>query len=868
MIANNNNNLLLGRGSGLSHQEGRFFGPYSDDKMSQSSHVSSEGTNNCGSGRGRGRGGRGRGRGATIVQNTKLTGTAFTAEHETRVDMNILAKTMGITISDLHQKLKLTGKKEIPDYFVYFHHFWDYSETNRKDVAQKFSLIFESYKAHKNIVQLKNDVISSIINSLDKRRLTVLSIQYLVCIGGFHEILNSNHIFKAVLEGCLVFDIKVEKGSTPYLYTINKLTRGDIPDVRFTELITNYRKVLNYDVSIAKTIEIIDKIQNSLQEKIVQVTDHIKSFEHQICSKCKMMIKNHNCTSKIPAGSIPLCQRDKFPFICRCQNKVPESASTKENIVPVFGEKVNDGSLLTNDTTQTKSKISLFDNLNTNRIPITRDECIQYLKEYKKSNGGQIIPDEKFFKENLVVQNTKIWYQIFFALYQYQGIESMFKVQGKSNVEKKALIEQSMSALLDTKEFIGTELEPTKEHAKTMIRWVIDNISYHPIGAFDGEKHFNLYEKLEEIKEEQNVDKKIEEFANIMIDEIKNYKVSNSLEKAMSDFYSRKLNYGYLGFQDFHYHLWSNGESMIKYIASFFKEIENIAFLRSFIKNFVNKFHNINESRQYVYVSFMEKLQNEAEKLKQEQIKIISEIQEINTQKEKKIKDNERQEKEAQMKFKTEEIENISSVLNFIYSEISKSNIFVDYTEKRIDGTFDNNCFDVFKTKFNDIMNKAIRKIDKNTNIQIQNPDEEFFAFYKKIQHNFSNEIFVKMIITFIKDLATVMSDGDDELFGDITKTLHEEIYNKLRKEIKNATQEIKTLLNQKNNVIGLSQIKRDLKNYSNDMKHLFSVLYNFNSNEFNGKQKTKELENDCLAFSSDASSNSSNNSDKEELEE
>jgi hypothetical protein len=610
-------------------------------------------------------------------RKTKHRSYVFDVEHQTKISGGV----------------KMPDGTKLDDNFAYSHYAWDYTEKHRDILAQKLSSFLAQFEKDKNATKFKSDFIEYLKSNFDNKRLTVLAVQCLVCIGGFHEELKKNSVLKGVLEGCLVFDYKAQKSNYNYLYTIRNLTRGDVPDIRCKEIFEQCRKIFNFEVSISETIKIIDELEEGLEKKKVQMDDHCKSSAHKICPKCFMCVRNQECTSNIPAGSKPLCQRDFFPLICHC-----EHFSEKQKIA------IDPTNLI--GALYQQSKANLNENWRQKRIPQDKKDWEEIAKEYQKINGNLLF-DNDFLKENLVIQNTDAAYQLAFSMLRPQIIEIMFDFQEKKMNERRELIEKSLESILSCIDFVGKQFEPTEDQARDMMRWVIDHLSYHPIGAFD-KKHFPIYQKLDDMVHDLDLSREKRNICNVMVFEIKNYQTSKILKITHDDFFTKRLDYGPLGFVGLHKYLWETHNEQYK--NTFYKKISNLCDLPPMIKAFFDDHYKtqINSGSKF-FSSFLEKLQekkkeyeNEMSEKKNECAMLKNKVNELKQNEQTKEIESEIKSKRNIIRTNSERIDDLSSETDIIFETIENF-------ENRIFGLFNKHMENVLKCLNN---NTEINKAD------------------------------------------------------------------------------------------------------------------------------------------------------------
>lgn len=746
-------------------------------------------------------------------KNSKHNVSVFDVEHLTRISGGI----------------KMPDGSKLEDNFSYPHYAWDYTEKNRDVVAQKFKSFLIQYEKDKNVQELKKKIMESTMSKFDSKRLTVLTVQYLVCIGGFHEELKKNNVLKCILEGCLVFDFKAQKANVNYIYSIRNLTRGDVPDVRYKEIFEQYRKIFNFENSISDTIKIIDELEDGLEKKKNQVFEHCKSAVHKICPKCTMCVKNIDCTSHIPCGTKPLCQRDYFPLICHCEHFSEKQKNHN------FNEYKNQ---ILDLTQQNQQKKTLSEgNWRQKRIPQSKEDWEMIANEYFESKGNLIF-DSEFLKQNLVVQNTDYAYQYFFALLQPHAIENMFNYQEKKMNERREIIEKSLPYVISCINFIGKKIEPTLEQAKNMMRWIIDNLSYHPIGAFD-KKHFPLFQKLNEIVHNLELTHGQRSLCSVMISEIKTYQIAKILKFLHDDFFTKRLEYEPLGFIDLHRHLWNTEREQYK--NTLYKKITNLCDLPPIIKSFFENYHKEqNDSDSNFFCTFLEKInekkknyENEINEKKKESINLKNKVNELNEQKERKDLSEEREaqikleikEKRNNIRINSERIDELSAEIEFLFEssqnfEDQLSELFNKYMEFVLNCLINNIQFDKshFEQQKNEFVCTSIETIknfiDESNNISLgddfinqynknleavnnNNQDiidylgKEFISVMNLLKINYSDKIKTTIILATLDSIAFTLNPHNKvQIIQELTQFLNV----KVMSEFQNITEKISDL--------------------------------------------------------------------------
>jgi hypothetical protein len=727
-----------------------------------------------------------------------------------------------VTVFDVEHSTKISGGvkmldgTKLPDDFSYPHYAWDYTEKNRDIIAKKFESFLAMYEKEKDAMKLKNDIITDMKKNFDNKRMTVLTVQCLVCIGGFHEELKKNSVLKGILEGCLVFDFKAQKSNYNYLYTIRNLTRGDVPDIRYKNIFEQYKKIFSFESSINETIKILDELEEGLEKKKNQMDEHCKSAEHKICPKCFMCVRNEKCTSNIPAGSKPLCQRDFFPLICHCEHFSEKQKNT-----------VDPANLI--GTLYQQAKASINENWRQKRIPQNKDDWEEIAKEYQKIKGNLLF-DSDFLKENLVIQNTDAAYQLAFSMLQPQIIEIMFDFQGKKMNERREIIEKSLESVLSCVDFVGKQFEPTEEQASHMMKWIIDHLSYHPIGAFD-KKHFPIFQKLDDMIHNLELSREQRNLGNVMVFEIKNYQTSKILKIMHDDFFTKRLEYGPLGFAGLHQYLWETNKEQYK--NTFYKKISNLCDISPIIKSFFDNFYKTQDNSEQKFISsFLIKLQetkkeyeNEVSEKKRESALLKNEVNELMGKNWTEEIGSEIKSKRNTIRANSERIDELGAETEIIFESIENFNsqtfeLFVEHMEnvlkclndgrqidqtnfeqkkkefvdiaiecikKYIDGSIDNIFDESFMNQYTQIL-KAVKNNDQTT---INNLGNEFISIMNSSKVNYSNTIFVEIIPTALDYMAFVLNPYDKkQVIQEFDKFLKE----KIAEEIENIDKNINDL--------------------------------------------------------------------------
>jgi hypothetical protein len=707
--------------------------------------------------------------------------------------------------------------------FEYFHHCWEFKEQNRDVVAQTFQSFLDEYATHKDKTTLHQKIVeyATDVATLSRRRITVLSTQYLVAIGGFHDVLQQHPILSCVLKGCLAFDMKCQAQKYSYLYTIKNLTLGDIPDSRHPELFKAFREIFDFDKVTGGTQKLLDDFESDVLE---------------------------------------ILEKEESAKVA--------TAETTQAQVPAFGT-------ATQPTKQAPaSRFALASGHDWGRrLPMTFADCLGVAQDFL-SKGGKIDSCKDMFEGTLVVQNSHAWYQLFFTI--LQPPETIFKIQKKTMKEKKEIIEKNLHYIVESIHMIGTPLEPTASQAKEMIRWLIKNLSYHPLGAFDS-KHFPLCEKLNEIAHDTTTSVQSQNLAKTMVEEIKTFDLKKITThfRLQADFYKRELNYGILGFAGLHQHCFNmiSGE----YKNSIFELVEEAKELPILMKTLMSlhakEVKTLSDSK--FFLQFTENIMN---KKKEFEASLVEKKRHSSNLRKEAVTLREqldgKRRTSPEIKAKSEEIEVINSEIDAIETKISVLDdalteisqavlpLTIDYVGRFFSGVLEvddiksqyvsdlmkvvsklcsyTTLGPIFEEKFLAICKENIKKFNKKNPRVVAFLETEFVSHVEHYSESCLAKasaqvetIKAKLVGRFLEDIAITLStfDGEEleqETISDNESEIFQGLLNYIRSDIKATTEafhEIKAKVVADQDQDALFMLEKKLRDYPEKKKHLLENL-------------------------------------------
>lgn len=406
--------------------------------------------------------------------------------------------------------------------------------------------------------------------------------------------------------------------------------------------------------------------------------------------------------------------------------------------------------------------------------------------------------------------------------------ESALKSSSKTPQQKKVLIEKQLCYFLDCIQ----ESKITKQDLTTLTKLVISGLSYHPLGCYD-KKHFPLADKLNEMTNDTSLSQEIKDLANISLTIIKESYGSMLCAKLVSDFVSKNMNYGYLGFQGLHQFCFENYNSeYIKQIASAFF---NRSILRDLVIDFVKKTFVINEAHSFNY-NFYQELLTFSKETQDDALK-----------------------NELKCDMKKYALCSSEAFINFVLKSISGDTDVSSCKEEFVRNSiaFANElCNKYSNTQLKEKAKTAFdyaRKIEKPSTVEkaIQNLSKDFEFFLNEAieeisgSHILMEEIRITLTEKLIQQISTNISidkngEPDEEFANDIQKEIIGGITALLRKETNCYVMEINQKLIENQNA-DIAQDKKELLYYFETHSHILSFLTKTNSHfiaKFNANLK------------------------------
>jgi hypothetical protein len=225
---------------------------------------------------------------------------------------------------------------------------------------------------------------------------------------------------------------------------------------------------------------------------------------------------------------------------------------------------------------------------NLKKVPLTFEDCLSELKKFV-SKGGILENNESFVSwltDLLSRNNFSVWIRIFFSIHQCDLVDAAFKILKIPRHEKTNLIESNISAVVEGMDLIFSDFAFDLDKSKKMAKWILENLSYHPLGGYSKKKnHFPLCQKLFEISQDTGARLEKKSVANMMLNLFNKTKLDTLCKKLASDFYSRELEYGHLGFEGLHRLCYT--EQGEKYFSTFFTMLGDKANFPIFANSFI-----------------------------------------------------------------------------------------------------------------------------------------------------------------------------------------------------------------------------------------------------------------------------------------
>jgi hypothetical protein len=719
-----------------------------------------------------------------------------------------------------------------------YHHWAFHSRMFDNDLKNSISLLFTSFLEKNTTKDELQHAIGQYVSSEERifeRRKTLLSVLYMVSIGGFDEIIRNDPIFLEILKGFIIFEniYKNKFGHTCPVYSLEKLVQGDIPDEKNPELFRKLREIFDFRNVIVNTVLFIGELESQIPE---------------------------------------------------LEQKVP-------NTVPTFGTAIQPQNVgFMTAKMQHNSRFVASFTRNWQKYPMSFSDCFAEITKYIEKGGNIYASDElSAFLSNIVVsQNVTFWVETFFAMLCPQALETLFKTQNIKNQEKKELIENNLHNFLNFLKVMGSPLEPTVIQAKETTQWLIKHVSYHPLGAFDN-KHFPICEKLNILSNDLMQPQNIRTIAKVMVDEMKKFDIKKIVTKACSDIFKRSLNYGILGFIGLHRFLYNevSGEYKIA-LYNIVKEKLNIApmiqsLFTNFCQDFLGDFNS--SSNPTFFIKFIDTLKLKRKELeeilenKSKESKNLKrhiselrkkplptgkrfnpEVREISNQIETLTNECVVLEKKIALIFSTlTEVEQViidsaidmfSLSLNSNYSctDSSHQSILTNFVKKMMEcvkNFHGLSSFPIFDESFVAACNENIKKVKKNNARTMDFLGKEFIPLCILMSQKMTESkntkleniriMAVSMIVMTVANIQATEEDGtvDSDFVKDCAEEIFRSFFGYVRSDIKTLAFEFHEITSQvqaDQDADTLFTIETTLRNYPKTKKHLIA---NFESLSF-----------------------------------
>lgn len=408
------------------------------------------------------------------------------------------------------------------------------TEPLRKEAAEIMQNLINKFHEHRNVEQLKNDIKNKIFSDevFTRNRILVFLIEY--CVAGcIVELFEENHEFIQILNGLLDLDSKVKerllKGGTFRYYSMRNLQSGHCPDKNHENIVHDLRRIFCTEERSDKMIALIDRL------------DPNGKIDSAIASRDSSDTETQSVERLVFGGEIvqPVVQ----PVIQR---------STQPKKQPRFAE--------LRDWT---------------RVPITVADCFDFLENNPSFESVENLG------ENLVEMNEENLIKASMKLQMFKLFKSLFNGTKKSRLEKKVMVENSLPCFVE-----GLLLFPMKNELGEMTKFIVETLSYHPLGCYD-KKHYPLGDELNKIITGDGFDKRQKSDATFCLNIIKKTNISVLCPKLMNDFFAQSLYYGYMNFDGLHQFCYDANST--EYIKSFSSTVTEISVLRDLIMANINK---------------------------------------------------------------------------------------------------------------------------------------------------------------------------------------------------------------------------------------------------------------------------------------